>query len=318
MEGVKSVGELQIQTAQGTRIINNNDKILIHEHIFNRYPYWRQKQMESFLLKELIDLHKLGVSMVFDLTPYTKVYNYYNVIDESPVTIASCIGFYTPRYVPADLRNSSTSTLVSLLSNRIEKGVGRRRIKPSILKVAAQKDELSDIEEKFFRVVSILSDLYHMPIALHAPKESLSHVRRLVDMGANPRLIMVAHIENGISKDEEYEKRIKEAKEIMNMGAYIQLADFGSSLRSAKCNRALSFIQNLILEGYLPQLLVSGDSNWRWKNNQFRVKDYHLNGGKHYSYTCNFTLPLLQKQNATIDIERILLTENPLKFLGGL
>lgn len=255
----------KINTTVGLYEIGEDDRILIHEHVFNRYPYWLQDQMEENVLRELNQVHKQGINLICDLTAYTKPYNYYKIIDNSPVKIVSCLGFYTPRYVPAQQKNQNADALIRSYSKTIENGMGTKRIRPGILKIAAQSYQLSSLEKKLFYVIACLSAEYNIPIALHAPKGTYDHVCSLIDAGARPENIFAAHIEAGITSQSEYEKRLFEATNILSLGSYIQLADFGCSLSSKKCAAGISFISELINRGYLSQLLLSADSCWRFK-----------------------------------------------------
>lgn len=310
------LNSIKIETTRGPKIITEEDKILIHEHVFNRYPYWQQYRMEKFVIEELCKLYKAGISVIVDLTAYTQVYNYYTVIDQSPVVIVSCIGFYTMRYVPAELKKKSYESLIKLYGKKIERGIGTRYIKPGIIKIAAQDSTLNENEKKFFRVVAFLSNEYGLPIAIHAPKGTLAHVEQLIEYGASPQKILAAHIENGTNTEKEYYSRLSDAKKIMDLGVYIQLADFGCTRTSQKCKRNIQFATSLIEDGYINKLLLSGDSCWRWKNNNFVVKESNKGVGKPYTYTVDFSLPLLEERFPSYNLRKVLLNKNPVSLFS--
>lgn len=303
-----------IQTTAGLVEIRDSDRILVHEHVFNRYPYWHQSQMEEYVLRELVKASEQGISVICDLTAYTKPYNYYRIIEESPVSIVSCLGFYTQRYIPSEFKHKSADELIRLYSKIIEKGIGSKKIKPGILKVAAQSSELSSLESVFFRVVSKLSVEYNLPIAVHAPKGTYGHVCTLISEGAKPEKIFAAHIESSITKEAEFNLRLQEAMDILRLGSYVQLADFGCTPSSKKCIKGLAFAEEIILSGYLGQLLLSGDSSWRWKDKEFVVKEFNHGDGKHYTYAKEFILDMLQRKMPQYDFEYILLNQNPQKL----
>lgn len=75
-----------------------------------------------------------------------------------------------------------------------------------------------------------------------------------------------------------------------------------------------SFVFEIINRGYLSQLLLSADSCWRCKNSEFVVKEYNYGNGKHYTYTVEHILPLLGKAGDFIDLEQVLLCDNPRHF----
>ena len=305
-----------IQTTIGMHEVTDSDRILVHEHVFNRYPFWQQSKMEEYVLSELQKAYKQGITVICDLTAYTKPYNYYKIIEQSPVKIVSCLGFYTPRYISAQQKKQDASTLLQSCRKAIENGIGSKKIKPGILKIAAQSYELGSLEKKFFSVVAQLSTEYNLPIALHAPKGTYSHVCSLISAGAKPNRIFAAHIETGIASKDEYKKRMSEAVNILALGSYIQLADFGCTMTSKKGAAGVSFVSEIINRGYLNQLLLSADSCWRWKNNGFVVKEYNYGEGKHYTYTMEHILSLLGKAGDFIDLEQILLCDNPRHFFA--
>lgn len=303
----------ELQCTNGIYTINNHDRILVHEHIFNKFPYWMQAKMEDFVLSELNKAYLQGITVICDLTAYTKSYNYYKIIEKSPINLVSCVGFYTPRYVSAQQRNSSSLQLINSLSKQIEKGVGHKQIKPGILKIAAQGDVLSSTETKFFKVIALLSKEYGLPVALHAPKGAYHHIKVLLKEGVVPEKLFVAHLENGVSNAETYDLKMQEAKAIMQEGVWIQLADFGCSNTTKKAKQSFQFAIDLINEGYLSKMLFSGDTCWRCKNQHFLLKDYN-HGGKSYSYTKEYIIPILQDILKDKNLEQIILHDNPKIF----
>lgn len=305
-----------LQTTTGMHEVTDSDRILVHEHVFNRYPFWQQDKMENYVLSELQSVHEQGITVICDLTAYTKPYNYYKIIEQSPVKIVSCLGFYTPKYISEQQKKQDASALLQSYRNAIENGIGSKKVKPGILKIAAQSYELSSLEKKFFSVVAQLSIEYNLPIALHAPKGTYSHVCRLISAGAKPSRIFAAHIETGIVSRDEYKKRISEAVSILSLGSYIQLSDFGCTMASKKSAAGVSFVSEIINRGYLNQLLLSADSCWRWKNSKFVVKEYNHGKGKHYTYTVEHILPLLHRAGNSVDLEQVLLCDNPKHFFA--
>lgn len=303
----------ELQCTNDIHMINCHDQILVHEHIFNKFPYWMQTSMENFVLSELNKAYLKGITVICDLTAYTKPYNYYEIIEKSPIKLVSCIGFYTPKYISAQQRNASFLELTNSLSKQIEKGIGRKQIKPGILKIAAQGDNLSALETKLFKVIALLSKEYNLPIALHAPKGAYHHTKILLNEGVSPEKLFVAHIENGISNTEIYDSKILEAKAIIQEGSWIQLADFGCSSTTKKAKINFQFAADLIYNGYLSKMLLSGDTCWRCKNQQFLLKDYN-HGGKSYSYTKEYIIPILQTIMNKENLEQIFLHDNPQNF----
>lgn len=304
-----------LSTAKGTIDASEIKGILIHEHVFNKFPFRLRDTAESFAVAELANAYANGINVIVDLTPYTNPYDYYRVIDESPVNIATCVGFYTTGYMSPKIRRMTEDELVRSLSKKIENGVGTRKMKPVILKIAVQKDCINDTEQKFMRAVGRLSTMYNLPVALHAPFSTYGHSIHLMECGVAPSKLMIAHIENGISKEEELLARTKHAIDLAALGCYIQLSDFGSGPTTQKCKKALSLFDELINAGFINSILISSDSNWRWKNAKPVLRNSsQYSAGRRFTYALSHTMPLLniRTEKAARDI---FLYRNPLKFL---
>ena len=56
---------------------------LVHEHVFNRYPFHKRNVSEEFTLNELKKLERYNVKTIVDLTPYTPIGNYERIIKET-------------------------------------------------------------------------------------------------------------------------------------------------------------------------------------------------------------------------------------------
>ena len=80
-------------------IVTDNSKILVHEHVFNLYHYSNRNLSIEYTLSLLENLASKGYDIIVDLTPYSKVWNYYEIIEKSPVNIISCVGFFTGKYL---------------------------------------------------------------------------------------------------------------------------------------------------------------------------------------------------------------------------
>lgn len=292
-------------------------KVLIHEHVFNRYPYYYRNKSNEFTLRQLIAVSKKGVNLIVDLTAYTKPYNYYPVIDESPIEIVTCLGFYTNSYIPKSYQALSADKLYSIYKRYIEVGVGERKIKPGILKVAAPNTTTSHFDDKYFTVVAKLSREYDLPIALHAPKDSIVYAQKLLEMGVRPSKLMVAHMESGILSDDIFEKRVNEALALAQEGVYVQVADFGNKTSSKRCEMTVGFVNALIRDGYINKILVSSDSNWRWKSGEIVLRDAtKVFSGKSFCYALDHSMRQLTLSIGK-DMEEVFLHDNALQFLLG-
>lgn len=108
--------------------------ILIHEHVFNLFPFRKKNKNYVYAIEKLHQAEEKGIEVIVDLTPYSKIYNYYDLIDSTNLKIVSCTGFYTGKYILPKYKNCSESFLVDKMIKDIKFGVGKRKLKASIIK----------------------------------------------------------------------------------------------------------------------------------------------------------------------------------------
>lgn len=287
---------------------------LLHEHIFNKYPKPKQGISETFTIEQLAALEKHGVKTIVDLTPYTSPDQYTKVLEVTSINIICCVGFYLPKYIPTLYKKASVGELVKWLSNRIVDGKGKNRILPGILKVAGQNPQMNSLEEKFFATVAILQREYSLPIATHSPKGALSHIDYLIRVGANPEHVFCSHMDKGLSSESAAESRLLEATQVLDRGAYVLFSEFGSGHGTGGRSAvpAVDLISRLKEAGYIKQLLISADSNWRWKDGQLRLRGPQSKGiPRTYEYVFARIVPVLERAGfSSKDINTMLIT-NP-------
>lgn len=281
---------------------------LMHEHIFNLYPYYKEKENTEYVKKQIERLKKFNVSTIVDLTPYAKIGSYKNFISQCDINIICAVGFFLDKYVPSSYKSLSVSDLVEILSKKIEVGIGENKYKPGIIKIAANSPKLSDCQKNFFETAVILQKKYKLPIATHSPHGGLEHLKILTEMGANPEHLYLSHLENEIN-DNNFESKVHEIKNIMDRKANIVLTNFGVNDRGSRYKNSIKLMEYLKNSSLLSQTLISADCNWRWKGNVLKLRDSQFNGTeKTYSYVFDFIIPALKKVCFTNnDIDQILI-----------
>lgn len=152
-----------------------------------------EKENTNFALEQLSRLQTFNVKTIVDLTPYAKIGSYSNLIEECEIKIICAVGFYLDKFVPLSYKTDSVSDLVEKLSKRIEVGIGERRYKPGVIKVAANSPTLTDRQLRFFEAAAILQKKYKIPIATHSPRGGLDHLEILIQMGATPSRLYLSH-----------------------------------------------------------------------------------------------------------------------------
>lgn len=300
-----------INTVNGKISTENMGVTLMHEHVFNLYPFYKEKENMEFVNKQIEKVKFYNVNTIVDLTPYAKFGTYKNFINECDINIICPIGFYLDKYIPKTYKNASVSELVEKLSKRIECGIGKYKYKPGIIKLAANNPNLNNQQIKFFEVAAILQKKYHIPVATHSPKGGLQHLIYLTQLGALSEHIYLSHIENEINS-QNYETKLQDIEMIMDMGGNIVVTNFGTNKNGSRCKNTVKLMDYLKSKNHLSQTLISTDSNWRWKGNNLKLRDSHLHGAeKTYSYVFEYIIPALKTVNYDEkDIKRMMI-ENP-------
>lgn len=299
----------KVNTVKGSIDVEELGLTLIHEHIFNNYPYYKEQENTDFALKQLNLLKKFNVKTIVDLTPYAKFSPYKNLIENcNDFNIISSVGFYLDKFVPKQYKIDNVETLVNKLSKKIECGVGSEKCRPGVIKIAAKNESLSRNELKFFEVASILQQKYNIPIATHSPKGALNHIKTLINFGADPNHIYLSHLENSFN-EENFNNSMNNMIKVTQTGASILLSNFGFNENGKRCINSADIAKYLKDYGYLNKILISADSYWLWKNNQIKIREQRKNQKveKNILYTFNYIIPALRKLNfSEEDIHEIL------------
>ena len=101
-----------INTVKGNITTENMGITLMHEHVFNLYPYYKEKENTEFVKKQIERLRQFNVKTIVDLTPYARIGSYKNLISQCDINLICSMGFFLDKYVPASYRNMSVSDLV--------------------------------------------------------------------------------------------------------------------------------------------------------------------------------------------------------------
>ncbi|MBR5041356.1 MAG: hypothetical protein IKX68_09560 [Clostridiales bacterium] len=287
-------------------------KTLMHEHVFNRFPIGFKDRNTAYTLQLLRRCKDSGIDTVVDLTPYTSIGSFDDVIENSPVNILGCIGFYLERYMTPDIRGADYQQLLLRMSRKIEKGFGKKKYKPGIIKVACSGDSMSPFEKKSMLVAAKLNQEYGLPIAVHSPEGTLMHYGYLVEMGADPHKIVMSHSEFKLSECSFHEK-VSEAEKVIDSGGYILLSKFGTTTSGKRSKRSIEYITELKRQGLIDHLLVSSDCNWKWRGGEPRLQNGSI---VDYSYAVEYICPLLVANGFSEEDVSIMMKNNPRKILG--
>jgi len=290
---------------------------LVHEHIFNKYPHRKKEESAAFTLEQLDSIIRRGVNTIVDLTTYTHLGNYREILEKRGINIICCTGFYLAKYIPPSYRVATIPELVKILSKQIINGRGMTQVRPGILKIAGQGINMTPLEERLFSAIGIVQKEFKLPVATHSPKGAVSHFEQLTKSGANPEHIFFSHLDKGINNKTGYEARLVEIRKILDKGSYVLFCEFGNDeqMINISSRPILKLIRTLLDLGFGKQLLISADSNWRWRNGHVYLKEAHRGGiPRTYEYVFTKIIPSLNNLGLGVSDIKTIMVDNPKKL----
>lgn len=291
-------------------------KTLIHEHVFNRYPWHQREGVAAELLVHLGQLHSCGVDSIVDLTTYTRLSDFAEVIEGSPVNIVCCAGFYLPQYIRPSLRHADTAELIEFLRRSVLGTNRKSAIRPGVLKVAGNHEELSPLEQRIFAAVAEVHRESGLPIVTHSRLGARAHLRFLAHHGVDPSKVLLSHLDSGLSNPACLPKKKSEILSLLSKGANILFTQYGSQATVSRRNPIPLLMHELAEMGYLGQLFASSDSNWKWRRGSLHFKRMGASAERDYSYVLTNGVPQLKRAGfSSQDMDR-LFAVNPRRFLS--
>lgn len=292
---------------------NKSGVILLHEHVFNLYPFAEQAKNNAFTLDLLKQVSAYNVRYIVDLTPYADLNRYTEIIVSSPIPIKCCIGFSYGRHISSQDKKKSIDELYQDLEHAFLCGIGSQKLQPSIIKLSTNTKKPKDYELRFAAASIALSNKYVIPIAYHCPFHTYSNYCKLLELGIDPAKLMVCHYENQYTRMTKHDF-LTQATQIVSMGSYLQFNDFGTKDSSQKAICAVDLLKHLLDHGFAENILLSSDCNWTWKNGVPKLKNGNKNLG--YRYLFEYTLPLLKRNGIEDQVIQFILSSNPERFLN--
>lgn len=288
--------------------------LLPHEHVFSRYRASDRQAAKTFIRSALDEASSAGITDIVDLTAYVNPTGYLPLIEDSPVRVHACVGFYLDRMVRRDVREKGVASLTRLLLDR------HRRYSKQMsvvgIKVAARHAGLSDFEDRAFQSVAAAHRETGLPVITHSSDGALAHQRRLIDLGVDPSRILLSHPELNLKgrTKKPYAMVIDDVSEIVSSGSSICVTDLYSPTSTADTG-AIALVKDLVQLGHTDRILLSGDMSWRVRRG---VGGFH---GVSANADLGFRLALhsVQKLRATgvpqSSVEQII-HSNPFRFYG--
>jgi phosphotriesterase-related protein len=232
-----------------------------------------------------------------------------HVAQATGVNIVMSTGYYTEITHPKDVDSKTEDEITEELVREITVGIGDTGIRAGIIKAGCSWP-LTKNEHKVLRASVAAQRRTGVPLTIHPGLTHPSSVFEIIEIlgktGADISRTVMQHVDYVVREPEDHRK-------LAQTGCYVEYDTFGwegySTLTTELPNdsKRLNWIIQLISEGFLNQILISHDINWK-----HRLAKY---GGHGYAHILENVVPLMQAKGMTEEQIWGLLIENPKHIL---
>jgi predicted metal-dependent phosphotriesterase family hydrolase len=291
----------------------------MHEHVFCRVRPENLDTAREFVVQELALAATHGIRTIVDLTTYVLPDAFLDVLHQQPVRIICCAGYYLKKTIPGAFRSLDREALADRLREKCDRGIGRRRIKPGIIKIATSAASFSRLEQNILYAAATVHGEFRLPIATHACRGGRQQLQGLLELGVDPRRVFLSHLETELkgSRPRSFSAVADDVLWILETGAYVFFGDF--SVRDSEYRREVLQLFRLCSDhGYKRQLFISADSHWSVRRGHMRVRGSSTNGAtpRTYEYTLTHIAPMLIREGFTESDVETWLVNNPAEFFS--
>jgi phosphotriesterase-related protein len=175
--------------------------------------------------------------------------------DSTGLNILTNVGYYGARenkFIPLPATAIDAELMAQLWISQWEKGIYDTGIKPGFIKIAVDKDSLSEFHKTIVRAAALTHLATGLTIASHTGPAlpAFQELEILEREGVSPEAFIWVHASS--------EKDIDKLAEAAKRGAWISL----DKLNDKNVEEILSVIKSMKAKGYINKVLVSHDAGW--------------------------------------------------------
>ncbi|MCK9274357.1 MAG: hypothetical protein M0P57_04625 [Syntrophales bacterium] len=305
---------------------------LIHEHLVIGFPGWRcdplagppdRKKIINTCLKALEPAKNSGLDSLVDVTPpdlSRDVDILKEVSEKSGINIICATGRYDEEkgawtYLKFKTQGDSHAIREELYEGFMQEitvGIGPSRIKPGVIKVATGLGRITPCEEVMLQAAARACTETGTPIISHTENGTMGpeQAALLISEGAEPKKILIGHMCGNRS--------ISYQKEVLGKGVNIALDRFGIEIFVSDTERLVT-LKALLEENYADRVMISHDhvSALFGRGNLWPAHLLPFTRHWSFSYILEHLIPLLKESGVDESQIRLMMIENPRRFLGG-
>lgn len=292
---------------------------LMHEHVLvNLMLELRSEGLLNdvpIAVKELEGFKRLGGGTVVDMTNRSLRQHpraLRRISELSGVHIVLGSGFYRHQYLDAPfIDRMTTNDLAELMVRDLTEGIDDTGVRAGIIGEIACDEWLTAQEERIFRAAARAQKTTGATISTHAARWpiGIAQLDLLEEEGVDANRVIIGHCDTVSSVDWDTEQgALDYHKSIARRGAYVQFDTIRKGFEY-DLELRVRFVQNMIAEGFIGQLLLSHDVAWK--------SALRIFGGGGYILIFDDFIPRLKAAGVTDDQIHTILVDNPRRALTG-
>jgi len=175
--------------------------------------------------------------------------------DSTGLNILSNTGYYGAvdnKYIPASAFTMTAEDLSRIWISEWEKGIENTGIKPGFIKIAVNRDSLSEFHAKLVRAAALTHLNTGLTIASHTGPSlpAFQELEILKNNGVSPEAFIWVHAHS--------EKDLSKLVQAAEMGAWVSL----DKLNDDNVEELLSIMKYMKEKGFINKILISHDAGW--------------------------------------------------------
>jgi phosphotriesterase-related protein len=305
-----------VQTIHGPISADALGTTLMHEHVIFDFNPDRRGEAIAFAIKLLQEADALGMRSLVELTPTRQISWLVEIAAAVPeINLICSTGYYLERLTPEPLRDLGEDEMAERFVRELTEGIDDSGVRAGIIKIAANRPELTDWEKRVFRAAARAQRQTGAHIATHACSGARNQLDYLVEHGVDPNKVFFSHVEaefgwEGRTLQQEADYLLA----IVRQGGWLLFNNFGFEWDTPWAD-LVYLLRYLMDKGYRERLLISMDANWTWNKEgriEFEAERDHPGAERRtYAYMFTDAVPALRQAGFSEEDITAFLVGNP-------
>lgn len=322
-----------VNTVTGPISADSLGRTLMHEHFLYGYcgfqgditlGGFREQTYLDACLQAIADAKAYGIQTIVDATTNEcgrNVRFLKKLSDMTGMNIICATGFYFQAescYAYWQFRKAFANIedeIYEMMVTELTKGIDGTDIKAGVIKLASSYNEITPMEEIFFKAAARAQHDTGCVIITHTQRGTMGpeQAKLLIENGADPKKIAIGHMCG--NTDVHYHESV------LSHGVYVNLDRFGLEgelFHTPTDEGRMHLIQNLVDKGYGDKILLGHDSVNVNLGRPMIMNEFMQNALKDANIRTigNKVIPGLKKRGLTDGQIEALLTDNPAAIFG--